>query len=178
MEENVTLEEISAMSGEIASKIWIEGYDREDLVLEGILEGVKSLELYDGTRGVKMSTYVYSSIKYRLFYLMRLSQAQKRRPEKKIPFEGMLLSESSATYGDYLSVEATQEEEYMLKELKEDIYNKMDSILNKEEIEILKALSNGYKASEIAKDMNVETRKLTNRISYIRRKMRNYNKSK
>ncbi len=171
-ESEVSVDDIKAMCSKIIQNVNIEGYDREDLLMEGVISGLKAIDTYDDERNVKMSTHVFSCIKYRMLYLSRYTNAQKRKPDTKINFDTTIIEETGAFYGQSLIVLPTQEKDFEFRELKENILKSIQEFLNDEEIEIVNMLIEGYSTNEIAQKLKYDNKKLANKINYIKRKVR------
>ncbi len=168
----VSIDDIKAMCNKIIQNINIEGFEREDLLMEGVISGLEAIKTYDKNRNVKMSTHVYSCIKYRMLYLSRYANAQKRKPDKRINFDMTIIEETGAFYGQNLIVLPTQEKDFEFRELKENIMKSIQSFLKEEEIEIVNMMIEGYSTNEIAEKLNCTNKKMANKINYIKRKVR------
>ena len=169
---DIEYEDIERMIGSLLRGVSVYGYDREDLFLEGVLASLRAIEKYDYKYEVKLSTFIYTNIKNHYYYLYRKSRAQKRMPKEKINLESTLIAESGNFYGKELVSNENQEKDYIQKEKRESLIKKIEGNLKIEDQKIIVYILNGYSKKEISDMMDIEYKKLCNKVAYLKIKLK------
>lgn len=178
MNEEFSIEDIKKIVNNIIRSISIRGYDKEDLKMEGILEGIKALEEYDPKYNTKVSSYVYGRVKFKMLQLIRYSSALKRTPKESITLEATLLAETGEFYGHKLFSIENQEKDYLISEKFEELYAAAKKTLTNSENRIFELYLQGYTAREISIKEKEDYKKIANKLSYIKKKIRIYETKK
>ncbi len=156
----------------ILKKFNISSYEYEDLYYEGILVSLKAQKDYDPSFNTKISTYIYMRVKCHYLSLYRSTKALKRDINNNLNLDFYEIEESALFYDQSLCSFPTQEKDFEERELKQDLYSLLKKVLNNEEFEIICLFLQGYTSCEIAKKLNINKRQVSNKIYYIKSKLR------
>lgn len=152
-------------------------YEFDDLYFEGILEALRAVEDYQEDKNTKLSTYVYTRVNYRMIYLIRREKAQKRDDSRNINLDMVLSDGATGVYSMDVKSEDNFEESLILEDFKRRFREQAEEILNSEEYKYIEMYLKGYKVEEIAEKTGLTNRQISNKMYYIKRKLRN-NKDK
>lgn len=170
------------LAGHVVSKYMgnFDRLEREDLVIECLLMIEKCVHTYNLDGVASFNTFVYIAMRNKIFNLKRAYNAKKRDAGKFFYFESVVTN-TNLSYHDIICDEATQEYEYISKEREIEIYNFLSNVLKPLECDLYFAYINGKKVSALSVEFDLPKEKVRNKITYIKRKLRqneeNYKKT-
>lgn len=144
----------------------------EDYYFEGILEGLKAVDTYDSTKDSKFTTYLFLKINYRIGTILRANKAQKRNNSNNIMLENTLLEETGVINNQEYIQHNRLEDELSEQEFKDNFHKILKEELNFNEYEYLCLVLKGYKIKEIADILNITSKQASNKLYYIREKLK------
>ncbi len=151
-------------------------YEFVDLYHEARLAVVIGMKKYDSTKNVKISTFVYQLVEFQMIKLLRRQKAQKRNMQNFLTFEHSLAE--NLTFHDVIVSPYDLEAEASAKQMQEKLEELMQTVLSEFEYQIYYEYCYKMDLDHLAEKYNMPRRKLQNKISYIRRKLRKNAKKK
>ncbi len=140
--------------------------DAEDYAEEGFLGLMAAVSAFDAEKQVSFKTFAYVCIRHRIrtAYVKRRSNGDVQVVSMDDPdsFEESMIADEAPS----------PEQGYLQKERIAELYERMNSVLSKLELEIFSLYVSGYSYAEIAKRMEVSEKSVDNAIARAKRKLR------
>jgi RNA polymerase sigma factor (sigma-70 family) len=173
----VILEENRNLIHSLANKfkVSIFDYDFFDLVQEGMCEAIDAIKKYDITSEATFSTYLYTRVKYRFIKIVRRNKAQKRDIGNYITLESRI-NHSNLTYESCVSDTSSNIYANKASDIHEDLIYLLREFLNEDEIKFYILYINTGDTNYLAEKYNMSVNSTKNKITSIRRKIRNNRK--
>ncbi len=172
MENGISFLEAKKIVKSILKKFQIQGYEYDDLYLEGLLTATKAINEYEPKHGAKISTYIYLRVQRRYISLYRNTQAQKRKAKEEITLEKTTLEENGELYGAQLFESPQQERLIEKEEFLEQLQTEFEKILKEDEIEFINLHLMGLSVKEISESYNISEKQTSNKLYYIKNKLK------
>lgn len=173
----VILEENRNLIHSLANKfkVSIFNYDFFDLVQEGMCEAIEAIKNYDVKSEASFSTYLYTRVKYRFIKIVRHNKAQKRDIGNYVTLESQI-NHSNLTYENLVS--DTNSDIYASKasDVHEDLIYLLRKFLDEDEIDFYILYINTGDINYLANKYSMSVSGTKNKVTSIRRKIRNNRK--
>lgn len=171
---NTAFEELSfrylGIINNIARKFSVEGYEHNDFVQEGLLGLLFSCRTYKCNCETSFKSYMSLIVERRFISIIRKSNAQKIIPTSNI----VNIDEFGDAFEDFTQ---NPEEIMLCKEYYKSLINKLQSMLSKNEFDVLMLYSQGLSYKQISQMLSISEKSADNALSRARKKIRFRNMS-
>ena len=136
------------------------GLERDDLVQEGMIAVLNAIRTFNANAGVTFKTYANRCVYNHFNSIARSVQQKKHIPKEKLVSINNFIQDN------------TQNPEQMVieKERIDEITKALQAKLSELEFEILNKYLSGYSAAEIAENLGINVKRVTNALYRIRQK--------
>ncbi len=148
----------------IARKFSAEGYELNDFVQEGLLGLLYSCKTYDENGASTFKSYMSLIVKRRFISIIRKSSTKKAIPDAAI----VKIDDLKEDLKDFTH---NPEELILYREYLDAVFKKLESLLSKNEYEVLMLYGNGLSYKEIAKRLSITEKSADNALQRARRKI-------
>ncbi len=138
---------------------------RDDMFQEGMIALHEACKSYEECFGAKFSTFAYTVIKRRLHHFYYHNK--KRYQAEIYSIDAIDIQDHFSPLADYVSDNSF----IYLQEERKDKINKILSKLRDEDRTILEMRINSYSYEEIAKHLNINKKRVDNRLVRIRQRL-------
>ena len=143
------------------------GIELADLTQEGMIALIKALRTYNSEMNVKFKTYANSCINNHLSSTIRRLYRKRQIPIDKIISINKVSLQNTVSGPEDLFIE---------NETGSDLMGKLRTQLSDLEFEIFKKYLSGYSAAEIADNLGINVKSVSNALYRIRQKFHSLNK--
>lgn len=151
---------------------FLAGADAEDLSQEGMLALLKAIYQFKPDQGASFETFAKTCITRRVYSLIRANQAKKNIPlTYSVSLDEKPLLEDIARVHSRLSLPHTNPEALVIgNEEREELENRLNSLLSKFEAKVLELYLQGLSYEEMSAVLQKPIKSVDNAIQRIRRK--------
>lgn len=158
-----------------ASKLFLIGGEREDLIQEGRLGLFNALESYDPDKNDKFLPFASLCIQRAQLKAVTSYNRKKNAPLN----ESLSLDDESKNEETIINLKVSDPEEIILDNFNtEELFSRIERELSPRENEVLLYLIEGYDYKQIAKFLEVEAKSIDNAIQRVRSKVSRILKNK
>lgn len=154
----------------------IRSYDFEDLKREAQLELLDSLNDYNVNSNTAFSTYAYLRIKNRFIRIFRYNNAKKRNMGNYVTLESKI-GYSNLTFESMVADSNISAYESAFNDTYAEALCHLATFLSVEELEIYLFFLKTNSYTEVAKNYKIEEKRAKNKVTYIKRKIKNNRKN-
>ncbi len=148
---------------------YLRGGDIEDLIQEGTLGLVKAIRQYSPEKGDDFAKFASKSIVNKINDAVRADNRDKNKPlNQSSTLEELGQSAQEAEVSEKCNPLTI----YLASEKKQWFYDKLNNIINPMQMQILELYLEGYTYKEIGQKLNLTEKKVDNRLSAIKNKIR------
>jgi len=151
-------------------------YDDIDIRQELMMEFQEAVKIYDPTKGAKFSSFAYMLMKNKILNMARCANAQKRDPGNFIYYESTVPG-TDLSYEGVLCDKSDIEYECIKREQSKLLFDYLMSTLKPEELDLYQKYIYGMSVREISSQYGIEEKTCRNKLTYIKRKLRNNSKN-
>ena len=145
----------------LVDKIAYFGIEKSDLIQEGMIGVIAAIHSFDRTADVKFKTYAKSCILNQLNSTIRRLYQKKQIPREK------LVSINKVFIQDTVK---SPEEAFIERENISELITRLEAKLSAFEMDILKKYLSGYSAAEIAGQLGISVKRVSNALYRVRQK--------
>ena len=148
------------------------GYDYNDLIQEGMIGLSKAINDFSEQKDVQFTTFANICIERQIYSFMRNINSGRH----KVLNDSLSFDTTTTPYGTPLinvldDKNVNPETTFIESESKDDLYNKIESVLNEKEIEIFELSANGFSYKEISSLLNITEKSVGKHIEKIKNKI-------
>ena len=148
------------------------GYDYNDLIQEGMIGLSKAINDFSEQKDVQFTTFANICIERQIYSFMRNINSGRH----KVLNDSLSFDTTTTPYGTPLinvldDKNVNPETTFIESESKDDLYNKIISVLNEKEIEIFELRANGFSYKEISSLLNITEKSVGKHIEKIKNKI-------
>lgn len=152
-----------------ARRRYLRGGDIEDLIQEGTLGLVKAIRQYSTEKGDDFAKFASISIINKINDAIRADNRDKNKPLNE--FSNLEELDQSAQ-GTEIAEECNPLTIHLANEKRKNFYDKLNTIINPTQMQILELYLEGYTYKEIGQKLNLSEKKVDNRLHTIKNKIR------
>lgn len=164
-----------------ASRYYLTGQDRDDLIQEGMIALFSAVLRCPAERYASFSSYAFQAVDNRLIDLVRQNNSQKMQ----VILEALSLDadlkpgklNSDLSLADIVrSEDIGPDHQIILKETRQRLYTWIQEKLSPREREVLMAFASGDSYKDIAQDLDISVKGVDSALQRARSKLRNFQK--
>lgn len=157
----------------IASKYYMSGFEREDIIQEGMIGLYYAILNYDSEK-TSFSSFAGLCINRKIISLLKSSKRQKHIPQESVlSLEGVLSSENGYSYMSVIEDEKSKNPEQIVisKETLSLYESKINELLSSFELEVWKCYTEAMTYKEISEKLGKNVKAIDNAVQRIRKKL-------
>lgn len=159
-----------------AKRFFLNGSEKEDLIQEAMIGLFKAIRDFRRTQGIPFFSFARMCVRRHLISCLKQANRDKHMPlNTSISLEKPVYGSEGTCFLDVISNKSVMDPEqlYCEKEQLSQIKNKLYIILSKFELEVFLLYSQGYTYKEMAQELGVSDKSISNSVYRVQNKLKN-----